>query len=246
MWFSQVHCLVEYMPNLMLVSFRGRLNDVLVQIPYLNTIDICGPSGSGKSQLVYSMALESAVTGKEVFFVDCDNSFRKELLFDLLSNKYSLLTDYERHQVLSRIRVAHIFKFDKLIDYLNLIGSHIKNGLIIIDSISYILHTQICVHRTKRDMRRKHQKRLSAIFIQLREALKWLTAQTDSAAVLTRLSARELDLEWDILLEADLSLELKDEDDKGQVKVDLINRTSTQLASPSEFFTFEITDSGIK
>lgn len=246
MWFSQVHILVEYLPNLMLVLFWGRLNDVLIQIPYLNTIDICGPSGSGKSQLVYSMALESAVSGKEVFFVDCDNSFQKERLFDMLNNnKYCLLTDDERHQVLSRIRVTHIFKFDKLIDYLNFIASHIKKGLIIIDSISYILHTQICVHRTKKDRLKKHQKRLSAIFIQLREALKWLTAQTDSAAVLTRLSARELDLQWDNLLEADLSLELENEDDTGQIKVDLTNRTSTQLVSLTNF-TFEITDSEIK
>ncbi|MGI0069775.1 MAG: ATPase domain-containing protein [Nitrosopumilaceae archaeon] len=90
--------------------------------------DIFGPSGTGKTQIVMQICLNSIKDGK-IIYQDTSGGFRPERILQLIKSK--LLDE----KLLDKIMVARVTNIAEQIDYVNKI-SEVNPILLVIDSIT--------------------------------------------------------------------------------------------------------------
>ncbi|XP_053689481.1 DNA repair protein RAD51 homolog 4 [Sabethes cyaneus] len=103
-----------------------------------HVLEICGESGSGKTQLCTSIALNIAKRQQlDVLYADCKCDFSASRVHQILTaNKY---TDQEIHDTMSRITVERFFSPESLVEamesFRNQIDDLDKFKVLIIDSL---------------------------------------------------------------------------------------------------------------
>lgn len=208
-----------------------RLNELLELIPWIRTVDVCGPSDSGKSHLACSLAFQSALAGTRVFFIDTDLSF-------CWREKFAEV--FQCSRILSHLTVFPIFKLEKLIAFLEDFPrrEHAQNSVLIIDSLDTILHADRGNYVRMTYKQKKFTK--EAIAWQFFEALKCATSSTCSVGVFTRATVEENKHLEEVFCEANLKLELSKEEESSTVRVDIINRTCDRLVNAPTVITIEM------
>ncbi|XP_015786691.1 DNA repair protein RAD51 homolog 4 [Tetranychus urticae] len=84
---------------------------------------IMGQSCSGKTQFVHHMALQMAIQGKEVIYIDTDGSFSAERLAQMYDET---LPELDKESVLQKVIVTQIFGLYKLLSLLDRLTEELK------------------------------------------------------------------------------------------------------------------------
>ncbi|KAI1293701.1 DNA repair protein RAD51 -like protein 4 [Halotydeus destructor] len=111
--------------------------DQLLHLKCGEVIELTGPDGSGKSHFSHQLALELALCGRKVLYIDSDATFSSEKLVIML--RYRKIKAVK--QVLSHILVSRVFEVDALFDLFETVLNtqdtvYEDLNLIVIDSIS--------------------------------------------------------------------------------------------------------------
>lgn len=190
-----------------------------------------------------SICAETVIKGKQIIFIDCDHTFSKERILQILKYKYDSSIGIPS----TAIQLYPTFSFEYLTNLFHSIVNEINtsNTILIIDSITSIFLTSDYLCEVNNHI--TYSKRKQIILCQLCQMLKWVSHQTKLPIIVTRLDTSEIQFKWEAFLDADLSISLERDETSSQIKATITNRIiQNQLNNDGDNeIMFDINNQGI-